>query len=324
MEKNYDTYIVTIASDFRRLISQYGRLRKNMPAGKVIFVGSHELKEAMAELEEPEKYGFVSEEELLPIQEVWDVFNDHLKELLQGDTVPRGAVGWYYQQFLKYRLASVSENEYYMVWDGDTIPCRPVHMFSEDGIPYFNNKNEYHALYFTTMEKLIPGLHKVIRGSFISEHMLFQRDMVKKLIDRIEANEALKGSSFWEKIIRVIPPEKVSESAFSEFETYGTFVALNDPTMYRIREWHSFRLGGEFYHPDKMRDQDYAYLGKDFDAISFEKDHSIKPGNENIFTNPRYTEKLTARQMLEAIQMDANGGYMEDWSGTGVGSDPLA
>nr|MCR5598444.1 hypothetical protein [Lachnospiraceae bacterium] len=204
------------------------------------------------------------------------------------------------------------------------IPCRPVKMFSEDGKPYLDNKNEYHELYFTTMAKLIPGLHKVIRSSFISEHMIFHAQMVRDICAAIEANDTLSGETFWEKILRAIDPMEVHKSAFSEFETYGTYVALHDPGRYKIRDWHSFRLGGEFFDPLTISERDYLWLGKDFDAISFEKGHSIKEGNGNLFDNPRYQEKLSARQMLEIAQEEAGGGYIESWDGSTTGTDPLA
>ena len=295
-----------------------------LPCGRLIFVGSRELGRKVDALDLGESVGFLEEDALLPFQYVWDVLNDHMSSLLGGDEVPRGAVGWYYQQFLKMQLSQQCENEYYMTWDGDTIPCRPVQMFTEDGSPYLDNKNEYHELYFTTMGKLIPGMRKVIRGSFISEHMIFQAQLMRDLIVAIEANRALNGETYWEKILRVIDPIQIHQSAFSEFETYGTYVALHRPDLYRIRDWHSFRLGGEFFDPNTICERDYLWLAKDFDAISFEKGHSIKEGNGNLFDNPRYQEKLSARKMLEVAQEGAKGGYIETWNPAGTGSDPLA
>ena len=166
-------------------------------------------------------------------------------------------------------------------------------------------------------------MRKVIRGSFISEHMIFQAEIVKKMISDIESNKDIQGETYWEKIIRAIEPICIHQSAFSEFETYGTYVALHRPDLYRIREWHSFRLGGEFFDPNTICERDYLWLGKDFDAISFEKGHSIKEGNGNLFDNPKYQEKLSARKMLEIAQEGA-GGYVETWNPGGVGTDPLA
>lgn len=66
----------------------------------------------------------------------------------------------------------ICEDEYYMSWDGDTVPCKKVEMFNDAGVPYLNLKHEYNELYFNIMGKLISGLKKFIEPSFISEHML--------------------------------------------------------------------------------------------------------------------------------------------------------
>ena len=324
MNQNYNTYIVITPSDFARVQSQYGRMVSMLPTGKLMFVGSNKVGELVRACNLGDRVSFIAEDDLIPFADVWSVMNDHLKGLLQGDTVPRGAVGWYYQQFLKLELAKHCEDEFYMTWDGDTIPCRPVQMFAEDGRPYLHNKNEYHELYFTTMGKLIPGMRKLIRGSFISEHMMFHVQMVKDMVKAIEANASLVGDTYWEKILRAIEPIQIHQSAFSEFETYGTFVALRRPDLYRIREWHSFRLGGEFFDLNTICDRDYIWLGKDFDAISFEKGHIVREDNKNLFDNPDYQEKLTAKQMLLAAQEVFNGGYIESWGTNGTITDPLA
>ena len=196
-------------------------------------------------------------------------------------------------------------------------------MFSDDGSPYLDNKNEYHELYFTTMKKLLPGLRKMIRSSFISEHMLFNSEIVKELLNDIEKNEKLHGDQYWEKILLSIEPSDMYQSAFSEFETYGSYVAQNHPELYRIREWHSFRLGGEFFDINTISDRDYEWLGKDFDAISFEKGHVVREDNSNLFDNPYYQSKLSAKQMLLAAQEVFKGGYIEKWDGQ-AGGDPLS
>ncbi|MCR4643227.1 MAG: DUF6492 family protein [Lachnospiraceae bacterium] len=322
--EQFDTYIIITPRDFVRLQEQYPVLLRYIPEGKLIFTGCSELKALVDAACLGDRVSFLNENDLLPFDRVHETVNAHMSELLQGDPVPRAGVGWYYQQFLKFCLAGQCMDAYYLVWDGDTIPCRPLKMFSENGSPYFDNKNEYHEEYFRTMEKLLPGLKKLVRSSFISEHMLFHSESVKKLIRAIESNSALPGDRFWEKIIHAIDPARLHLSAFSEFETYGSFMALNDPMRYRIREWHSFRLGGEFFDPDTICERDYEWLGKDFDAISFEKHHSIKPGNGGLFDNPEYQKKLSARQMLQIAQEEAGGGYLENWDNTASGTDPLA
>lgn len=311
MELKYNVIIVTTAQDFRRLKSNYHRLVCNMPAQKLIFVGNAEVGELVVELNLGERVGFINEDEIIPFASVHGI----MQNVLQREDVPRGVTGWYYQQFLKMQYSYICTDDYYLVWDGDTIPCKPFMMIHEDGMtPFFDLKREYHEEYFVTMGKLLPGIHKCIEPSFISEHMLIKCDFMKSLISEILQNTRLVGESFYERIIRCIEVTKLVSNSFSEFETYGSYVCLKFLNSYRLRNWHSFRYAGHFFEPEEISDADYEWLGKDFDAVSFEKGNTVREDHKNIFTNKEYQEKLSARQMLEIVQQEFEEGYLEMWS----------
>ena len=314
-DNNIDTLVVITPKDCERLLPLYPRLVANIDFGTIFFVGTDEVKSVIdgSSLDES-RVSFINEDSIINFDKVHACMTKKMETLLAGRALPRGITGWYYQQFLKMQYALKCENEYYMVWDGDTIPCHKISMFQEEsGKPYLDLKHEYHPEYFETLGKILPGFGKVIERSFISEHMLINTKVMRELIEEIEKNEAIEGNSFWEKIIEAIPAEMIQDSAFSEFETYGTFVALRHSSMYKLREWHSFRQGGTFYSIDTISDRDFDWLSKDFDAISFEKGHSVREDNKNLFDNPYYQEKLTARQMLEAAQLEYKEGYKETW-----------
>lgn len=327
MSSEFSTLIIIKPDDFKRLAFNYKRLVQNLPSKQLLFVSSSPIKEYIKEADLGENVGFLDESSILPFADVHKVLSEHMAPILGEDELPRGATGWYYQQFLKMLYAYQCPDEYYMVWDGDTIPCKPFSMFQEGtDAPYMDLKHEYHEEYFITLEKLLPGMKKCIKKSFISEHMLFHCRLMRELIETIEKNDAIPGNTFWEKIIHAIPPTKIANSAFSEFETYGTFVCFRDPSRYKLREWHSFRLAGEFFDPDKIDDEDFAWLGKDFHAVSFEKNQFVREDNKNLFDNKEYQKKLSARKMLEIAQEEFNGGYIEVW-GDGddfLPMDPLA
>ena len=310
-----DTLVVIKPEDFQRLLKLYPRLIGNLEEWKVSFAGVDKVNEIL--LETPElaaKAGFINENDIIPFNDVHKLMQRKLDNILEGRELPRGITGWYYQQFIKMQYAYMCQDEFYMVWDGDTIPCKKIEMFhKESGKPYFDLKHEHHIEYFETMEKILPGFSKVIGPSFISEHMLIKTEYMKELISDIEKNTQIEGKSFWEKIINAIPEEKIQDSAFSEFETYGTFVALKHSSAYKLREWHSFRQGGTFFSVDTICDRDFEWLAKDFDAISFEKGHTVRADNANLFDNPYYQEKLSPRQMLMAAQEEYIDGYKEVW-----------
>ena len=310
MEPKYNVLIMTTPKDFLRLKNNYHRLVKNMPAKQLIFVGNEEVGDLAHGLNLGEQVGFIHEDEILPFSDVHKIMQD----VLQREDVPRGVTGWYYQQFLKMQYSFICEDDYYLVWDGDTIPCKPFTMFHEDKVtPFFDLKREYHEEYFITMGKLIPGLRKCIEPSFISEHMLMKCSIMKSLIADIMSNEKLIGETFYERIIRCIDRDKLVSNSFSEFETYGTYTCLKYFNSYRLRNWHSFRYGACFFHPDEISDSDYEWLGKDFEAISFEKNQSVREDHKDVFTKKEYQEKLSARQILEIAQQEFKEGLIEVW-----------
>lgn len=311
----FNTLVVDVPRDFERLQRHYKRLAVNLP-GKLSFVGNRELGALVSRWCETEGdlISWIDEDSIIPFDEVHSCMEERLKTLLKGQELPRGITGWYYQQFLKMQYARGCADDYYLVWDGDTIPCRRIEMFQErSGKPYFDLKAELHEGYFETLSRLFPGMRKVIAKSFISEHMLFKTDIMNEMLDEMEKNKELQGDVFWKKIINAIPIERIQESDFSEFETYGTYTAIRHMESYALREWHSFRLAGAFFDPETISERDFNWLGKDFDAISFEKGHYVREDHKNLFDNPRYQEKLSARQMLESVQDLFNGGYVEVW-----------
>ncbi len=314
-DKRFNLLVIVTPADCERLVALYPRLFDSFDYGKIIFVGRPEVKDVLNKYGLlAEKISWIDENDIIPFDSVHECMKKRLEPILNGQELPRGATGWYYQQFLKMQYSASCADEFYMTWDGDTVPCRQINMFSPDtGQPYLDLKQEYHPEYFDTMGKILPGFKKVIQGSFISEHLLFKKDIMSRLIADIESNDAIPGTVFWEKIINSIAPEKIYDSSFSEFETYGTYVALKFPDVYKLREWHSFRLGAEFFDMNTICARDFEWLGRDFDAISFEKGQSVREDHKGLFDNPEYQKKLSAKKMLQLAQMEYTEGYKEVW-----------
>ena len=312
-KKDYDVLVMVVPKDFLRLKDNYKRLASHLPGRNIYFVGNVEVGRLVNEANLGNRVGWINEDDILPFDNVHKVMEERMEEWLDGRELPRAVTGWYYQQFLKMEYARICKDEYYMVWDGDTIPCREFSMFDKDGIPFLDLKHEYHEEYFRTLEKLVPELHKCIEKSFIAEHMLIRCDLMQELTERMESS-GFAGTRFWEKILWSIEMDKIQSNSFSEFESYGTYILMKHPESYKLRNWHSFRYGGAYFHPEQITEADYEWLGKDFYAISFEKAHSVREDHENLFNNRKYQEKLSARQMLELAQEDFEGdSYIEVW-----------
>lgn len=178
--------------------------------------------------------------------------------------------GWYFQQFLKLGYAINCIDEFYLVWDADTIPLRPLN-FYENGVALFNLKNEYNKPYFTCIDKLLSIKKKnCIKESFISEHMLFSTKRVLEMISLIENNQNIEGHSFFEKIINSIDIKFMNQSGFSEYETYGCFMYTYHKDEMKIRKLNTFRHG-KVILGENPNNETLEWCSKSCDTISFEK-----------------------------------------------------
>ena len=177
--------------------------------------------------------------------------------------------GWFFQQFLKmgFALSNYCKNDYYLSWDADTIPLQKISFFDVDERPFFSMKTEYHKPYFVAIKRLL-GIEKINEGSYIAEHMMFNKSIMCELLDTIQ-NNSIDGAIWFEIILNAIVPELESTYSFSEFETYGSFCKLNYPSLYVERKLPSFRRGGliqgRFVCNDVLQK-----LGEDFVTSSFE------------------------------------------------------
>lgn len=178
------------------------------------------------------------------------------------------STGWYFQQFLKMGFALTDyAKEYYLVWDSDTLPVSKFHLF-ENGKPLFIKKTEYHAPYFITMNKLL-GLTKSVAFSFISENMIVKTSLMRELISKISSSP-VPGEYWFNKIINAIPADEVY--AFSEYETYGTFVTNYYPDLYGTRELRTYREAGRVYSR-LITKSGINKLSSRYDIVSFELGH---------------------------------------------------
>ena len=207
-------------------------------------------------------------------------------------------VGWYEQQFLKMEYSKICNNDYYLLWDSDTIPIKPVKMFDNDK-PIFDLKKEHHSPYFVTLNRLIPNLH-FIKYSYISEHMLIKTEFMKRLIDSIENNYNLNGKKYWEKIILSIDKNEIIRSGFSEFETYGTFVDNYYPHAYTHRIWYSKRDMAKYYgDANNLSENDLNWLSKDYNAVTFEKWDLFNKDYIQFVTELRYQNLCRPRRFFK-------------------------
>ena len=303
--------IPTTGKDYERRKWDFSIYFDRLPVKRIVFIGPDELEEKLAkDIREQgeDRVLFVEENTLLPYDNVKEQIIRRVKKAGYGMD-ENSKPGWYYQQFLKMQYSRICDDDYYLTWDADTIPVRKISMFDADEKPYMDVKYEYCEGYFRTIKNLF-GMDKVIKESFISEHMLFNVDLMTEMLNEIEQLN-LDGDLFYGKIFNAIGLEDLKRG-FAEFETFGTWVWNRHNGIYKIRNWKSLRRGNIFTKMDDLTDEDVKWLGESFDAISFESYHPLIPDLAEMFRNTEYRRKMTAEEFYLTVLKSGIFGEFKD------------
>jgi len=150
---------------------------------------------------------------------------------------------WIYQQYLKL-LQKVTLSKY-LVIDTDIIINKQISIFDKE-IPNFFFLNNTISTPFFNYSKLMFGIDKeYIQYSFISEMMLFDRDLIKEMI----------YSKFTDYKDFIIGSNSVitNKCFISEYELYGNYIFKNHrdeynykkittPTMINVKSWSKIEI----------------------------------------------------------------------------------
>jgi hypothetical protein len=204
----------------------------------------------------------VDEDELCPGLKL-----EGIKRILAQRGASPDRAGWYFQQFLKLGLAQTNlVSDYYLVWDADCLPLRPINNFTSGDKILLDKTQEYHAPYFETNQKLL-GLNREVEFSFISEHMVFEKHIVNEILDKISL---IVNDSWWEIIINNVSDQDLGKSGFSEYELYGNYLAKYHPAKFAVRKLHKTRKGTKLFGFDPP-ESGLKLLALSHDYISFEQ-----------------------------------------------------
>lgn len=288
---DFDLYIILKDSEWANAQKNLTFIKKNISCENKFIVSSDKIKNNI----ESNGFLFLDENHILE-----DLSLQNVKNCLKRNGLREENAGWYLQQFIKYSISYISRNEYYLVWDADSIPLSPIDFFDKNGHPFFNLKREYFNYYFDFIESSL-GIKKAIDESFISEHMIFNRNLVIEIMKKLERNSnkySGSGENFWKAIIECdLNNKNVNQRFFSEFETYGTYIEHYYPELYRKRKMKTLRSGATFIGFNF--DQNIAeWLAKDFDTISFEKWSSPIQNSIRKIQNPKYRKVISAARHI--------------------------
>ena len=279
------------ASDWQTAQRCIPYITVNLKPRKIIIISSSELRNKL-----PNDIVFIDENNLIEGM----TLNRVRTALENAGGNPRYA-GWYLQQFLKLGFSRVCPDPYYLVWDADTLPLSPISFFDENsGQPVFNLKREYVEPYFSTMNNLL-NLKKERPESFISEHMLIDTTICKLMLTEIETNGQVNGTAFWEKCI-FASDFSHSTQAFSEYETFGTYVEAKYPNKYKTRKLQSFRPGSDFLG-DSPAPEILEWVSKDFETVSFEHWSTPLPVSTSLCNDPEIRKKYSFKDIVRFVNL---------------------
>jgi hypothetical protein len=206
--------------------------------------------------------------QIIPEDEFIPDMNIHQLRRLAMFGFPKNA-GWYFQQLLKLQFAFVEpEDDFYLIWDADTIPLRPMRFFDSAGRMLLTKAMEYHAPYFETYRRLFNA-EPNREFSFIAQHMPVQKSIVREMLERIGRQTAGNEGWAW-KIMRSLP-QMNDLHLFSEFETCGHYLKNFHPAQVAFAERTWWRFGSDFTGGKIPSELDLEILAHDYEFVSFEK-----------------------------------------------------
>ncbi len=265
MENKLELMIPITLTDIPALKINLKYIFKYLPVKKIVLIGADNIKNQLND----SRIEYINENEIYSQMKF-----ENIKKILEGICGTGRRTGWYFQQFLKMAYATLCKDEYYLIWDGDTVPVRTIEFFDKKTNQPLLGYREHEKCdkpFYPVMDKLLPNklLHKTAEESYICEHLLVNCDVMRNLISDIENNNSLKGCYFFEKILYAIPKRYINLSGFSEFEVYSTYVQRKYPQLYKERFWKNLR-NGKTYFGNKPTASQYKWASEEFVSLSLE------------------------------------------------------
>lgn len=271
-QRKYDIVIPLSVVDLQTFEKNYPIIRKNIAYRNIVVISSKKLQ--FDDKKFP-NIRVIDEDTIIDGLSLSTI--KAYKKILSG-TIIRS--GWYFQQFLKMAYALICKADYYILWDADTIPLKPICLFDAYGKPYMDYKELYDdgdRDYFITLKRLFHGepLVKSNQHSFITEHMVIKTSIMRELIGQISANGIVSGKPFWENIMNAIDLSYINLSGFSEFECYAEYMLKYHHEEYIMRLWNNLRCGKVFVGSNPSKEE-IAWVAEKFDVMSLEDfDHYV-------------------------------------------------
>jgi len=259
--KNFDAVMVTHAKNAKIARISIKYLIKNAFPDKIYLICAKNIFTEFDRLSP--NLILVDEDSVVP-----NITFSKMDELIKAIDPRNTRVGWYFQQFLKMGICAREDLAgHYLIWDSDTVLLKPLSFFTHDGRVLFTKYAECHPPYFETLRAIL-GEKRNCDFSFIVEHMMVNKLMMREMIEKIHQG-SLKTGEWVPKIIKSVDPKDIGLSGFSEYETYGNYVYNRHRETAEFRRIPTFRKGSAIFgrYPNYF---DCARLARQYVYASFE------------------------------------------------------
>jgi hypothetical protein len=203
-------------------------------------------------------FEIISDDELLTKQ-IRDSFIKH---------VPSQKQSWIRQQILKLISTQVLTEQSILLLDADTVLLKTQDWINQKGVQNLNISIEYHQPYVSHFERFMRATgreimnEKKIGVSFVTHYQLMQREIVREIFE-VEGRSFEEGLLTWIEVLDF----STSDSAGSEWHTYGHYIAQNYPEKISLTQWRNANFSRKI-SKGELSNQALKNEFKDFNSVS--------------------------------------------------------
>lgn len=166
---------------------------------------------------------------------------------------------WIYQMLLKI-FQNVTLNDDFLIIESDCLILKEINFFEEDKTTLYLCRDQNHTPYFNFNNLL--GFGREYNHSFISEFMMYDKKVVKELLNKTNCKTV---EDFLELIYLYID----SESYPSDYDLYGNFYYSNYPDKFETKLLNFDMSGRTKNYWSDGEIKQLIETHQDKDAISF-------------------------------------------------------
>jgi hypothetical protein len=167
---------------------------------------------------------------------------------------------WIYQMMLKI-FQNVTTNDNFLVIESDCVILKDLKFFNENKTIFYLGRDHYHQQYYNFNQKLL-GIGREYDHSFISEFMMYDKKVVKELLNKTNCKTV---EDFLELIYSYIDFDTYP----SDYDLYGNFYYSNYPEKFETKVLNFDMSGrsGNYWSDSEITG--LIQTNQDKDAISF-------------------------------------------------------